>query len=66
MTTKIMSKAQTQQIIKDLRAAGYPVRKVSDGHYRLALKSGRELFEALIGTRAYLVRFDPELLTEGK
>lgn len=63
MAVKIFSKPQTQQVVKDLRAAGYPVKKISDGHYRLALKNGDTLFEALIGSRGYLVRYDERLLT---
>lgn len=63
MTVKLLTKPQTQQIIRDLRAAGYPIRKPSEGHYRLALKSGRVLFEALIGHNGYLVTYDDQLLT---
>lgn len=63
MTTKLLSKVQTQTLIRDLRTAGYPVLNKGNGHYRLAFKSGEVLFEALIGTRGYLVRYDSELIT---
>lgn len=62
MTTKLFSKPQTQQVIKNLRRSGYIVEKTPSGIYECKLFN-ELLFAAMPGTRGYLVRYDPQLLT---
>lgn len=61
MVTKVFSKPQTQQVIKDMRSAGYTVDKL-DGGYECKLY-GNLIFKAMIGNRGYLIRYDAQLLT---
>lgn len=61
MTTKVMSKKQTQQIIKDLRHAEYTVTKDKFGKYDCLLDEVK-LFTAMPGIRSYLVRYADNLL----
>lgn len=64
MTTKLFTKPQTQQVIKDLRSAGYEVTKDKFGKYDCQTDSGKKLFVAMPGSRGYLVRYDSQLLQE--
>lgn len=64
MTTKLFTKPQLQEVVKGLRAAGYTVTKTSNGYE--VMFDGTLIFKAMIGSRAYLVRYDPALLTEAK
>lgn len=65
MTTKIFSKPQLQQVLRDLRKAGYTVIK-GHGMYKVFVyeESGDAVLEAMPGTRGYLVRYEPQLFTE--
>jgi len=62
MATKLMSKQQTQQVIRDLRKAGYTLDKRAHGSYHVILND-EEIFTALPGSRGYLVSFHSGLLT---
>jgi hypothetical protein len=62
MVSTVFSKPQTQQVIKDLRAAGYNVNQKSQGFYECHL-DGNLIFAAMVGNRGYLVRYDAKLLT---
>jgi hypothetical protein len=57
MTTRVWSKKETQNCIRQLRAQGVPVRKKGEGHYLVSLKDGTKLWEALRGSQGYLVRY---------
>jgi len=54
MTTKLWTKPQTQQTIKQLRQGGYEVTRDHTGRYS-CMFLGKEIFRALPGTRGYLV-----------
>lgn len=62
-TTRMWNKAQTQETIKALRAAGYKVEKDTSGIYRLIFDD-IELFVAMPGTRGYLISYAPKLFDE--
>jgi len=64
MKTQLFAKQQLQQVLKDLRKAGYTV-VASNGRYDAFIDSGDEtpVLTALNGSRAYLVRYNPLLLT---
>ena len=69
MTTRIWTKRETQQTIKQLRQAGYNIAKVS-GLYRILDdnleiwndEDGAALFTARPHSGRYIVRFSPELM----
>jgi hypothetical protein len=63
MVTKLFKKPQAQQVIKDLRAAGYTVTKDKSGKYDCEL-DGETIFTAMPGHYAYLVRYNERLITE--
>ena len=61
MTSRIWTKKQTQATIKDFRANGYEVNKVSEGFYECK-EDGMLLFSALVGSGStYMVRYESEL-----
>ncbi len=62
MTTKLFSKKQTQQVVKDLRHAGYNVKRIPSGYACVFEKE--VIFKAMIGSRGYLVRYNDRLLQE--
>lgn len=62
MKTQLFTKVQTQEVLKDLRKAGYDVKKEND-MYKVYLDD-ELVFQAMIGHRAYLVRYNERLLTE--
>lgn len=70
MITKVFSKQLTQQVIRDLRKAGYEVIKGTGGMYECKLDDARHkqgvIFAAMPGHNGYLVRYDERLLTEAK
>jgi hypothetical protein len=52
-----------EAMLSALRSAGLPVKEVGETGYVLRLKSGQELFRAMVGTRGdYLVRSADGLL----
>lgn len=61
MTTKVFTKRHTQQVIRDMRGAGYTVSKIAGG-YESNL-DGELIFKAMVGPYGYLVRYDDALLT---
>ena len=69
MTTRIWTKRETQQTIKQLRQAGYNIAKVS-GLYRILDdnleiwndEDGAALFTARPHNNRYIVRFSPALM----
>ena len=63
MIVRRVSKKETQQMIKALRAADLPVKKRSTGIYKLTLKDGRDVFVAMPGRNDYLVRMREDLFT---
>ena len=65
MTTRVWSKKETQNCIRQLRAQGVPVTKVSDGRYKVSLKDGTTLWEALRGSQGYLVRYVDDFFMGG-
>lgn len=56
-TNRVWPKKETQNCIKQIRAQGIPVRKVEEGFYRVALKDGTVLWQAMRGNHGYLVRY---------
>lgn len=63
--TQLFSKSQTQRVLRDLRREGYTVKK-EGGIYNVYISNlpgDRRVFTAMPGTRGYLVRYDPALLT---
>jgi hypothetical protein len=61
------TKKETQQTLKALRKAGYAVAK-DDGMYTVTIPgddSGKSYLTAMIGTRGYLIRYEPSLFGEG-
>lgn len=64
MIARVWSKKFTQQMIRDLRKAGYNVERTNDG-YALYFR-GEVIFRAMNGRSTYLVRYDEKLLTEDK
>ena len=68
MTSKVWSKKQTQQTIRDLRKAGYDVVKQSEGFYKCEIVNDAgqsvSIFTALIGHNGYLVKHHPKLFGE--
>lgn len=66
MTTKLFTKPQLQQVLRDLRKAGYTVT-LENGKYEVFIDGGvndTPVLVALNGSRGYLVRYDARLLTE--
>jgi hypothetical protein len=63
--TKVFSKQQTQQVIRDMRKAGYTVEKDARGAYTCEFE-GDKVFTALPGHRGYLVTYSDKLLTAAK
>ena len=61
MISRVWSKKQTQQTIKDLRTNGYDVEKLSNG-YEVKL-DGNLIFKAMIGNNSYLIRYDANLFS---
>lgn len=67
MIVRIWSKPDTQTFIKRLRAKGYDVAKVNNGyvcHFSPAEGKLDLVFKAMIGSRGYLCRINPEYVTE--
>lgn len=62
MTTRIWTKKQTQQTIRDLRTAGYDVQKKRDGY--ICNLGDLFIFQAMNGTNGYLVRYHEGLFSE--
>ena len=70
MAVKMWNKRETQSVIKQLRDAGYLVKK-ANGTYKIIdettdnpwMIEGKPLFRAMVGTRGYLVNFHDSLLT---
>mgnify|MGYP003632724465 CR=1 FL=1 len=61
MISRLISKPNTQAMIKALRSAGLTVDKLSAGY---ECKQGDTLlFKAMNGSRGYLVRMQPNLFT---
>ena len=60
MITRIVSKKETQKMIKALRDAGFPVQKLDAG-YQLVTKDDVTLFKAMNGNNGYLVRMVEDL-----
>jgi len=60
MISRVWGKATTQQVIRDLRAQGLPVKKIAGG-YELKHKKYGVLFKAMNGARGYLVRYRSDL-----
>ena len=56
MPTKILSKPETQKMIKALRNAGLTVKKIVGG-YRCVNKCEKQIFRAMEGSRGYLVNY---------
>ena len=59
MITRVIAKAETQKMIKALRAAGLTVEK--NGMAYTCEVKGRVVFKALNGQRGYLVRMAENL-----
>lgn len=56
MATHVWRKPVLQMVLSELRKRGFTVEKLSAGY---VIKEGeREVFKAMNGTRAYLVRYD--------
>ena len=62
---QLFSKSQLQRVLRDLRKEGYHVVKLDYGYsvYMSALPGDTRVLKAMVGTRGYLVKYDPELLT---
>ena len=56
MTSKVLTKPDTQAMIKALRQAGFPVDKLDAG-YECKTPSGQVIFKAGQGSNGYLVRY---------
>lgn len=66
MTTKLFTKTQLQQVLRDLRKAGYIVT-LENNKYEVFIDGGindTPVLVALRGNRGFLVRYDARLLTE--
>ncbi len=64
MIARLFSKPQLQQVLKDLRKAGYIVIR-GNGMYKVFVyaESVDPVLIALNGHRGYLVRYEEQLLT---
>lgn len=65
MIAQLFSKPQLQQVLKDLRKAGYIVNK-EPGRYLVYIDDrpmGKPVLVAMNGQRGYLVRYEEQLLT---
>ena len=60
MISRVINKKETQQMIKALRDAKLPIKKIESG-YELKTKDDIILFKAMIGSNGYLVRYAKEL-----
>ena len=58
--SRIVLKPDVQQMLKALRKAGLKVEKLDLG-YSVKTKKGFEVFKAMIGSGAYLVRMTDDL-----
>lgn len=65
MAVKILTKPQTQQMIKALRDAGFTVNKLSSGYACEAINNAtnekKTVFKAMVGSRGYLVTYEDSL-----
>ena len=68
MKTIVLSKPETQRLIKNIRSTGLKVEKIPNGYKCQAkLKSTGEydlLFQAMTGRNGYLIRYQEEFLTK--
>lgn len=67
MIVRVWSKPDTQAFIKLLRAKGYTVDKVNNGyvcHFDVKPNHSDLVFKAMIGSRGYLCRINPDYVTE--
>jgi len=63
MTTRLLRKKALQATLRDLRRAGYDVRKDESGMYRATDSAGGVVLEAMPGRAAYLCRLDEGTFT---
>ena len=63
MKTRILSKKNTQQILKNLKHNGIKVEKVDGGFYK-CYDENTKVFSAMIGRNDYLCRFNPDYFNE--
>jgi len=63
MTTRMLTKPQTQEILRDLRKSGYKVTKKSSGFYKV-YDGDEEVFAAMVGHNGYLIRYKQGLFQE--
>jgi hypothetical protein len=62
MIARVVSKKNTQAMIKALRAAGLTVSKISSGYECFGGSTGELLlFRAMIGNNGYLIRMRADL-----
>ena len=70
MTTRMWTKPRTQELIKELRHAGWTIEK-RNGIYKIInnetddpwVMDNKPLFTAMPGTRGYLVRYHPDVMS---
>ena len=62
MKTRIWKKKYTQEVIRELRKAGYQVDRLDAG-YQCEFE-GNVIFAAMKGSSGYLVRHHPKLFSE--
>jgi hypothetical protein len=67
LNTRFWTKKETQETIKDLRAAGYVIQK-PNGIYKIMdeqgqpwIKDYKPMFSAMVGMSGYLVQFHDDL-----
>lgn len=58
LKVRILTKKNTQGILKDLRNNGIKVEKITEGFYK-CYDGKTEVFSAMIGRYNYLCRFNP-------
>lgn len=62
MVARVVSKRNTQAMIKALRAAGLTVSKINSGYECIGGSTGELLlFRAMIGNNGYLIRMREDL-----
>lgn len=68
MTTRMWTKKETQNTIKQLRTAGFNVAKTSLGYQimneqgEVWIKDKKALFTAMPGARGYLINYHKDLM----
>tara|TARA_R110000823_G_C15518878_1_gene455329 strand:- start:90 stop:299 length:210 start_codon:yes stop_codon:yes gene_type:complete len=68
MTTRIWTKKETQNTIKQLRKSGFNVVKIDYGYQimndlgEVWIKDKQPLFKAMMGAHGYLIRYHTDLM----